>query len=131
MVPFRCMLLEQQLALRLELANLHSYHATAYHSTVRPVFESSIWKNGPRPWDILNFQRAFRSEHKRWLWDSRPSIRFYMFFILRIYIMRTDRILLAGNHNHREKDMRPWVRSTNPAPITMYRLHDYSQYSMI
>ena len=27
-----------------------------------------------QPLGDLNFQRAFRSEHKQWFWDSRPSI---------------------------------------------------------
>ena len=29
---------------------------------------------GAQPFGDLNFQRAFRIEHKQWLWDLRPSI---------------------------------------------------------
>jgi hypothetical protein len=43
-------------------------------SNVRPVdtAKTTIREMGPAPGRYLNFQRAFRNEHKQCFWDSRP-----------------------------------------------------------
>ena len=53
--------------------NMPRCHATTKHGLTRPAFKSSIWKNGPSPWD-WNFPRASWSEDKQLFQDSRPSI---------------------------------------------------------
>ena len=61
-------------------------HESCRAKIVRPVFKSSIWKNGLSPWDI----RAFKG-HLEVTISEGSGIRDPQFEVLRIEIVRTDR----------------------------------------
>ena len=61
-------------------------HAGGGKTGTRPVFKSSIWKNGPSPWESWTFEGHVEvkiSNHRSEIWDPQSKV-------LRIEILRTD-----------------------------------------
>ena len=51
----------------------------AQRATIRPVFKSSIWKNGPIPWEVWTFRYQFEVQisNGSGIWD--PQLEMYQF----------------------------------------------------